>query len=449
MRARGFKIFFLLVGDIVIFYTSLIISLGIRRGPEFSSELIQQHLFPFSLVLLLWLLVFYAAGLYDVRLSERSFNLSNLIVKTSIISGLLAAAFFYFTSAAFFNIKPLTILFLHLFIFTTSYLLWRYLFTIFLSREGLAQTVLFIGGQTLRDELVAEISAKPQLGLRTAGIMEENSPILENSSLKNYCLENKVETIVITPQLLQDQRIVKALYECVPLQIRFTDLASFYEEIVHKIPIDAIGQMWFLEKVGVYRRRFYDLGKRIVDIFLSISIGLPSLVILPILALFIRLESKGPIIFKQTRIGENGKVITIHKLRTMVADAEKEGKAVWSQAGDKRITKIGSFLRKTRLDELPQLWDIFKGDLSFVGPRPERPEFVEELKQKIPFYGERHLVKPGLTGWAQISLAYDASESYSREKLQYDLFYVKNRSALLDLGIILRTAKSVLSRAGR
>ena len=185
--------------------------------------------------------------------------------------------------------------------------------------------------------------------------------------------------------------------------------------------------------------------KRVVDILFAAILGLVGLILLPILAIIIKLDSKGPLIYKQKRVGLTGKVFKVYKLRTMRQDAEKDGQAVWAKKGDARVTKVGKFIRKTRLDEIPQFWNILMGNMSFVGPRPERPEFVDQLKEEILFYNERHLVKPGLTGWAQINYPYGASVEDAREKLSYDLFYIKNQSLAMDISIILKTINTIFN----
>ena len=181
---------------------------------------------------------------------------------------------------------------------------------------------------------------------------------------------------------------------------------------------------------------------------MAFCLGLTSLPLFPFIAAAVKLNSPGNVFYTQKRIGKGGQMFWLLKFRSMVQDAEKDG-AKWAEKEDTRITKVGNFLRKSRLDELPQLWNVLKGEMSFIGPRPERPEFVRELEKQIPFYQTRHLIKPGLTGWAQINFPYGASVEDAMEKLQYDLYYIKHRSLVLDFGVVLKTIKIVLSRGGR
>ena len=227
-------------------------------------------------------------------------------------------------------------------------------------------------------------------------------------------------------------------------------LADFYEKYWYMIPVHDIGDDWFLRSQGFSMLDNPISGriKRLFDIILSIVLIFASLPLIVICGLLITLSSKGPIFFSQTRVGMRGKLFTIFKLRTMRADAELQG-AQWAQDKDPRITKVGNFLRQTRLDELPQCWNVLKGEMSFVGPRPERPEFTKELAQHIPYYELRHIVKPGISGWAQVIFPYGASVEDSLRKLQYELYYIKNQSLLLDLNIMLRTLITVFQRSGR
>ena len=227
-------------------------------------------------------------------------------------------------------------------------------------------------------------------------------------------------------------------------------MQNFYEMVWEKIPLFSLSASWFAFSTGFYLLRSpLNLRlKRVTDILISATMLVVGAPVMALVYLAVRLESRGPGIYSQTRVGWNGHTFTIHKFRSRVKDAEKAG-AQWAKASDARVTRVGWFIRKTRLDELPQLWDILRGDMSFIGPRPERPEFTCELAKQIPYYDLRHLVKPGLTGWAQVRYPYGASEKDAEEKLQYDLFYIKNFDYFLDLKIILKTVYIVVFGKGR
>ncbi len=218
--------------------------------------------------------------------------------------------------------------------------------------------------------------------------------------------------------------------------------------MTNKIPISLIEEIWFLENLVESKKGTYEIIKRILDFLFAVILGVIALILSPFIIMAIKLDSKGSVLFKQIRVGQNSKSFLAIKFRSMFASAENSGPQ-WAKPKDPRATKVGRFLRKTRLDELPQLWNILKGEMSFIGPRPERPEFVQELDKKIPHYQIRHLIKPGLSGWAQVNFPYGASIEDALEKLQYELYYLKNRSFILDLGIALRTIKTILQREGR
>jgi len=240
----------------------------------------------------------------------------------------------------------------------------------------------------------------------------------------------------LAENLIPDSLLTKNLYQCLALKIDFMNLVRAYETIIQKIPIAFVAHSWFLE--WTIKKEFYEKTKQMIDIILA---GILMILTLPLwlfIALAIKLEDRGPILYFQKRIGKNKKTFLLIKFRSMIPNAEKRG-AIWAKKQDIRITKVGKFLRKTHLDELPQMLNILKRDINLVGPRPERPNFVFQLEKQIPHYHLRHLIKPGFTGWAQIKFRYARTIEDSFEKFQYDLYYLKNRSLFLDLRILLKT----------
>jgi exopolysaccharide biosynthesis polyprenyl glycosylphosphotransferase len=230
--------------------------------------------------------------------------------------------------------------------------------------------------------------------------------------------------------------------------VRFDHLASVYEDYTGKIAVENLRPSWLIFSEGFRKTRLLAAAKRTADLLLA---GIGLLLAAPVMlvvAVAMRFTSPGPVFYHQQRVGKDGRLFTIHKFRSMRTDAETATGAVWSTAGDPRVTRIGRFLRRTRLDEVPQLWNVLKGDMSVVGPRPERPEFVTDLTKRIPFYGQRHVVRPGLTGWAQVRHSYGSSIEDALQKLQYELFYIKHMSLAFDLFIVLATIKTVLVRRG-
>jgi len=258
-----------------------------------------------------------------------------------------------------------------------------------------------------------------------------------------------VDRVVVSMADARGQLPMGKLLEMKLDGVSFDHLASLYEEYTGKIAIENLRPSWFVFSPGFRKSSLQRAAKRTTDLVASgidLVIGAP---ILTLVALAVKLTSKGDVFYHQERVGRNGRVFTVHKVRSMRQDAEAGTGAVWaSKSGDSRVTPIGGFLRKTRLDELPQLWNVFVGEMSLVGPRPERPQFVSQLTKDIPFYGQRHIVRPGLTGWAHVRYSYGASVEDALQKLQYDLFYIKNMSLPFDLFIALSTVKTVIMRRG-
>lgn len=260
--------------------------------------------------------------------------------------------------------------------------------------------------------------------------------------------ERQVSRVVVSVEDARGKLPMDKLLKMKLSGVQFDHLASVYEEYTGKIAVENLRPSWFVFSSGFKKAEGTLAVKRLLDVVVTVVglvIGAP---IMLLVAIAVKLTSPGPIFYHQARVGQNGRVFTVHKFRSMRADAEEATGAVWATKGDVRITPIGRFLRRTRLDETPQLWNVLVGEMSLVGPRPERPEFVEGLTQQIPFYGERHMVKPGVTGWAQVRYRYGASVEDSLQKLQYDLFYAKNLTLSLDVMILLSTVKTVLLGQG-
>jgi sugar transferase (PEP-CTERM system associated) len=230
--------------------------------------------------------------------------------------------------------------------------------------------------------------------------------------------------------------------------VRVEDATTTYERVTGKILIDDLRPSWLIFSDGFRVSRVSRLMKRAIDLSLSLLMAVATLPLMVLTAALVWIEDGRPIFYRQERVGENGRPFVLSKFRSMRKDAEQGGRPVWAKDGDERVTRVGRFIRTTRLDELPQLWNVLRGDMSFVGPRPERPFFVDELSRQIPFYQQRHAVKPGLTGWAQVKYRYGSSLEDAMEKLRYDLYYIKHLSVFFDLTIVFDTVKVVLFRKG-
>jgi exopolysaccharide biosynthesis polyprenyl glycosylphosphotransferase len=258
--------------------------------------------------------------------------------------------------------------------------------------------------------------------------------------LDRVIAEHRPDLVVLTPA--KHEETFRRLLDAAEAGFRVVTFAEFYEYAFGRVPIEDLPHEWFMSVLHLYRRPYSRVAKRSIDIVGALLLIFLMLPLFPLLALLVR-SSPGPVFLRQIRLGEHGRLFTIYKFRTMRADAERGGQAVWAGAHDPRVTTTGLFMRRFRLDELPQLWNVLRGDMSLVGPRPERPEFLEELSQSVPNWTRRHLVKPGLTGWAQVRQGYAASAEATAVKLSYDLWYLRHRSLTVDLAILLRTTFAV------
>lgn len=275
-------------------------------------------------------------------------------------------------------------------------------------------------------------------------VISDEKIVAQPNSLTDFVAEHGVSEIVVAVQDRRGSLPLRALIDCRLSGISVIEYQSFFERETGRVDLDAVNSNWFLYSDGFPNSRVHHVLKRAFDIFISLAVLILFLPLMILAAIAVRLESPGPVFYRQQRVGFNGAPFELMKFRSMTVDAEKDGVPKWASAKDSRITTVGAFLRRTRIDEIPQIFAVFRGDMSFVGPRPERPYFVDQLRQKVPFYAERHGVKPGITGWAQLNYQYGASVEDARMKLQYDLYYIKYYSVILDTMILLQTLRVVL-----
>lgn len=432
-------------------YAALFLTLFLRYHDQWQLQW-QKHFIPFSAIYFLSLVIFYIIGLYDIALARNNLYFFITLSKALAINAAVGIGFFYFIP--YFGIAPKTNLFLDLATFAVLFTAWRQLYNYFIKTPNLLNNVLILGQNQESKELIQHIKDNPQLGYRIKKIAEVDTVKILYDLIETV-IQEKIKVVVTTINPHKDTNLVRNLYQCLPLKITVADLPTFYEKVTGKIPVSAIEEIWFLENLMTGKKTFFEGAKRILDVLFTLALGVITLTLTPLIALIIKIDSRGPVFIRQKRVGQDNKIFNLIKFRSMFAlapdgSAEKEG-ARWSGAKDERVTRFGKFLRKTRLDELPQVWNILRGDLSFVGPRPERPEFAfsDELLSQIPFYQIRHTIKPGLTGWAQIKYPYGSSVTDTLQKLQYDLYYIKNRGFIFDFSILLKTIKTILSGEGR
>lgn len=401
----------------------------------------------------------YYNDLYDLKVTDTLLELGiRLLQALGVAAILLAILYFLF---------PNFIIGEGIFIISIAFIIvlivsWRIFYTRVLSLGLFNQKIIILGSSDTAVEITKEIVEKKDSGYEIASVISKSewSDRLCNSGVGLIC-QNSYDNICDIAEHLSVRKIVVALKEkrgALPIKellkcrvkgIDILDGNTFYEMLTGKLIVEQINPSWLIFSQGFQKSRIKKFFKRIIDLVISLSLLILLAPLIIVVSIIIKIDSKGPVIFSQERIGENRKPYMVHKFRSMRSDAEKSTGPVWAKENDDRITHIGGIMRKTRIDEIPQLWNVLKGEMSFVGPRPEREHFVRKLEEIIPYYGERFSVKPGLTGWAQVSYGYGASVADAIEKLNYDLFYIKNMSILMDIMIVARTIKTVLFRKGR
>ena len=438
----------LLLGDLLFFLVALWLSLFFRNLELPSQELFLIHLLPFSLLFLVWVIVFYIAGLYEKHTAILRSTLPTTLANTQITNSGLAVIFFYFVP--FFGITPKTILFIYLFISFVIVLLWRMYGYFLIGRVKPANAILIGTGDEMK-ELLNEVNNNPIYNLHFISSIDLNRTD-ENGfwdEIVSKIYSEDVSVISIDLANKNVEPVLPHLYNLIFSNINFIDMHKIYEDIFDRVPLSLLRYNWFLENISTTPHAAYDALKRIMDITISLPLTLISMLVYPFVWTAIKIEDRGPLFIIQERVGSNNKVMKILKFRTMSRDDRGE----YNAGGTVNfVTKTGGFLRRTRIDELPQLLNVLKGDLSLIGPRPELPGLVKHYTEEIPYYNIRHIIKPGLSGWAQIYGEHGHSKvafDETRNKLSYDLYYIKNRSFLLDLKIALRTLKTLVSLAGR
>lgn len=440
----------LLFGDLVIFFASLWVALLIRYFNFPNGKILSEHLQPFAILFLVWILVFFIFGLYEKHTTILKNKLPNIILNAQVTNSIVAMLFFYLIP--YFGITPKTNLLIYLVISFLLISLWRN-YGIFFLGATKKQNGIIIGNGEDVDELEKEINNNERYDIKVIGLIDPDKISNEEVEAKilDFIQKSDISIVIIDMQNKKLESMLFGFYNLIfSSKVHFVDLHKIYEEIFDRIPISLIKHSWFLENLSSYPKIIYNILKRIMDIAVSLILGIVSLIFYPFVMLAIKLDDNGPIFIEQNRIGKNNKEIKIVKFRTMNKD--DKGKQCLKTGDDNNITRVGKILRKLRIDELPQLWNVLNGDLSLIGPRPEMPALVKIYEKEIPYYNARHLIKPGLSGWAQlyqeIPPKFQAQSEQTKIKLSYDLYYIKNCSIFLDLKVALKTIKVLISRSG-
>jgi sugar transferase (PEP-CTERM system associated) len=459
------RTFVLGLSETLLIALSFVVAAIVRLGTNDASVMLryEQGFLKIVVLSLAFTICMHYFDLYDSSiLSNRREEIGRLIQVLGTMCVLLAVVYYFYPRLELGR----GIVLIGLLIVVIILVLWRELFSAINGHVHFATRTMFFGDETSTSRLSREVEVRPELGLSIVGrILVSSNGSYElncepsgrvgpsNSALTDEELATaigvqRVNRIIVALEDRRGRLPVELLLSMKSRGVLIQDGTEFYEQVTGKIPIESLRLGTLLFSSGFHRSRLLVFYKRLSSILVSVLGLLLTMPLLPFVALAIKLTSPGRLIYHQKRVGRNDTIFYCHKFRTMRADAEADTGPTWACDDDPRITPVGRFLRTTRLDEVPQLWNVLKGDMSLVGPRPERPEFIESLKQQIPYYNLRHTVRPGITGWAQIRYKYGSSVDDAKEKLRYDLFYIKHMSPGLDALVFFDTIKIILLGRG-
>jgi sugar transferase (PEP-CTERM system associated) len=441
----------LFTGELALIFGSVAFAAALRATPDLAS-----NVWKIFLVTLVCQLCLYYNDFYDLTLVHSNRELVvRLLQAAGAASIVLAALYFMLPELMVGNGTFVSALF----VFLVAILGWRLVFNRVSGSMKLQERVLFVGTGNTARMVARQILDQHEFAYRVIGFIDDDASRIGErivnpgivgtpADMDRLIAEHHIDRIVVGLSDRRGKLPIEELLRAKMAGIRVEDATTTYERVTGKILIDDLRPSGLIFSDGFRVSRGTRLMKRTIDLLLSTVLAVLTLPLMVATALLVLLEDGRPVFYRQERVGENGRTFTLAKFRSMRKDAEKGGKPIWAKDGDDRITRIGRFIRKTRLDELPQLWNVVRGNMSFVGPRPERPFFVDQLSREIPFYQQRLVVKPGLTGWAQVKYRYGSSLDDAMEKLRYDLYYIKNLSVIFDLTIVFDTVKVVLFRKG-
>ncbi len=433
----------LFLGDILFFCLALYISLYARAFEPVSRDVFLSHLYPFSLLFVAWVLVYFIAGLYESRsiiLARRALSATLLVAQS--VNMAIAALFFFFVPI--FGIAPKTLLVIYLIVSFLLVLYWRAILFPLLGLQKPEAAVL-VGSGKETDALAHAMNIAHRAPVRITRVIQAETP--ELSGAIRGALEATHARVIVAD--FTDPKVSGAfpqVYNLISRGVRFVDALPVYEEVFGRIPLSVLDERWMARNITLYSQTYYDVFKRLLDIVVALPALVLSLVFYPFVMLAIKLEDGGETIITMPRVGKSGRIFNFYKFRSMSGN----DRGAYGEAGTTtlKVTRVGKVIRATRLDELPQLWNLLRGDLSLIGPRPEVPSLVAVYEAEIPYYGVRHLIKPGISGWAQLYHHGDphhrAAVEDTRDKLSYDLYYLKHRSLLLDVIIAIKTVRRLL-----
>ncbi len=445
-KGNALKIAALFIGDTVMLYAALLAALFIRYGNGFYRQFVGVHFVPFTIVFIPWLVIFYVAGLYDLRRLRNSFDFIKTLMLALAVNAVLAVLIFYLVPS--FGIAPKTNLLIFLVCFVVIEIIWRRISNVLLSSGEAPNRVVLVGEDAASNEIALTVADSPQLGYaivkRIPGKDAYENPLL----LERAVSETGANVVAVPRHLKYETSFALTLYSLFGKGVSVVDIATLYEYVLRKIPLADVEETWFIENIE-NAGRYYDSLKRAGEIVLALVLGVVLLPLWILIGIMVKLSSRGPALFKQVRVGQNGVLFTLYKFRTMREVKDRPVLDDKVSEHKSRVTGLGKVLRSTHLDELPQLINLLLGNISLVGPRPDFIDFYNELKEKIPYYSVRTIIKPGITGWAQVAFPVTESVEQTRERLCYDIYYLKNRSLILDILIIAKTLKIIATAAGK
>ena len=447
VSGRGLTVFSF---ELVLISGSMVLAANLHESSEATTAIAWK----IALVTALCQLCFYYNDLYDLTVVQSSREvIIRLLQATGAAAIVLAVAGVIVPSLI---LDPSTFL-TALGVFVIAVATWRVAFNYFAHDPHLEERVVVVGTGRAAQLVARQIGGQHDFAYRLVGFVDDDEGVElvrhhevlgKAADLRAIIAEHQVDRIIVGLSDRRGRLPIQELLQAKLSGVRVEDATTTYERLTGKILLDDLKPSWLIFSDGFRASRLTRVLKRMLDLSLSMIGFVLAAPLMAITALAIRLDSPGPVLYSQERVGENGRIFTVYKFRSMRNDAERGGQAIWARDKDDRITRVGRVIRATRLDELPQLWNVMRGDMSFVGPRPERPFFVEQLAGEIPFYVQRHSVKPGVTGWAQVKYRYGSSIEDAMEKLRYDLYYIKHMSVIFDLTIVLDTVKVVLFGKG-
>ena len=433
----------LITGDVLLYYISLSLTLLLRYKGNLTDQTREAHFITFTFLIPITLLLFFIYNLYKIQNNERVGAMIMALLKTLLLNLLLFIGIFYFLPSSIIGITPKTNLFIFSFIFGLLMGIWRYGINSILTSPNIHKRMLIIGDTDTEQKMAFEVTNHPEYGYRIIEMVPTN----DAHSLETHLQSDSIQTVILGPAIHTAPEIISLLYRFNNRAVEYMPMGSFYEQIIRKVPPFSMSEMWCLQHLRE-QKMLYDILKRGIDLVMAIvGGGVFILLFLPI-ALAIIIETGTPVLYHQKRVGKHGKPFILYKFRTMLQENGITTQ-VWAEINDTRVTRVGKFLRRTRLDELPQLINVLKNEMSFIGPRPEQLEIHAALARDIPFYHARTLVKSCLIVWEQTMKRYAGTIDESLEKLLYDLYYIKNRSLSLDIEIIIRTTRTIFQHEGR